>query len=58
MRFNSRTKTSSIFGITPVTVIAGCRMEEKEECDHIWEELEDGTIICFECDKVKKKDED
>jgi hypothetical protein len=23
-------------------------------CDHVWETLEDGTILCFECDQIKK----
>lgn len=24
---------------------------KENECDHIWETLEDGVVICFECDK-------
>ena len=27
----------------------------ESECDHVWETLEDGTLICFEGDLVKKK---
>ena len=26
----------------------------RKTCDHVWETLEDGTILCFECDQVKK----
>jgi len=31
------------------------RNEMDTPCDHVWEELDDGTILCFECDKVRNK---
>jgi len=27
------------------------------ECDHIYQTLDDGTEICFECDHIKGDDE-
>ena len=26
-------------------------------CDHVYETLDDGTVICFECDHIKGDDE-
>lgn len=29
---------------------------ECECCDHVWETLDDGSQICFECDEKRGKD--
>jgi len=38
-------------------MIAAVQAATKPVCDHVYQTLDDGTEICFECDHIKGDDE-